>query len=127
MVFLLRFFFFLLDVCGPGRCIDKENSFECQCPFGRAGARCEKEIQINEPAFSDDAYVAYPPPKPHRRLKMSLKIKPRDLSDGLILYCGETDEGHGDFASLSIKDRHLEFRYDSGNGKIFFRKWLSCK
>lgn len=46
-----------------------------------------------------------------------MKIKPRDTSDGLIAYCGETEEGDGDFVSLAVKDRHLQFRFDVGNGK----------
>lgn len=106
----------LSDACGPGRCRDTENSFQCYCPLGRTGPRCEREIAINEPAFSDDAYIAYQTPKQQRRLKVSLKIKPSEVSDGILLYCGETEEGHGDFASLAIKNKHIEFRFDAGNG-----------
>lgn len=84
--------------------------------MGKAGRRCEREIGIYEPAFSNDAYIAYPTPKPQRRLKVSLKFKPKDVNDGILLYCGESEEGHGDFASLTIKDRHVEFRFDIGNG-----------
>jgi hypothetical protein len=82
--------------------------------MGRSGRRCEREISINEPAFSNGAYIAYPTPKPQRRLKASLKIKPTDNRDGVLLYCGETDEGHGDFVSLAIKDRHIEFTFNVG-------------
>ena len=46
-----------------------------------------------------------------------MKIKPRDTSDGILLYAAETNEGHGDFMSLAIKDKHLEFRFDNGQGK----------
>lgn len=100
-----------------GRCIDTENSFECQCPLGRSGRRCEREITINEPAFKNGAYMAYPTPRPSRRLKLALRIKPNDVKDGVLLYCSETEEGHGDFVSLAIRDRHLEFRFDAGNGE----------
>jgi hypothetical protein len=100
--------------CGNGRCVDNENGFDCLCPMGRSGRRCEREISINEPAFSNGAYIAYPTPKPQRRLKASLKIKPTDNRDGVLLYCGETDEGHGDFVSLAIKDRHIEFTFNVG-------------
>lgn len=72
-----------------------------------------------EPAFSDDAYVAYQAPKQQRKLKVSLKVKPSDLNDGILLYSGETEEGHGDFVSLAIRDRRIEFRFDAGNGKFF--------
>ncbi|KAG5900605.1 hypothetical protein JTB14_017460 [Gonioctena quinquepunctata] len=107
--------------CGTGRCIDNENSFECQCPLGRAGRRCEREITINEPAFHNDAYIAYTTPRPARRMKITLKIKPNSLEDGVLLYCSETEEGHGDFMSLAVRDKHLEFRFDSGTGATVIR------
>lgn len=102
--------------CGVGRCIDTNDSFKCLCPLGRGGNFCEKEVLINEPAFSNGAFLAYPTPKPQRRLKVSLKFKPRDLSDGILLYCSENEEGNGNFVSLAIKDGHVEFRFDIGNG-----------
>lgn len=107
------------DACGVGRCIDTDNSFECQCPLGRAGRRCEREITVNKPAFhnKNDAFIAYPPLKPARRLKFTMKIKPVGVEDGILLYSSETEEGHGDFISLAIHDKHLEFRFDAGNGK----------
>lgn len=114
----MHVFMYVLDTCGAGKCIDTEENFKCLCPLGKAGRNCENEIVINQPAFSNDAYIAYPTPKQQRRLKVSLQFKPKTLNDGIILYCGETDEGHGDFASLSIKDGRLEFRFDVGNGKI---------
>lgn len=113
-----RFTNSFLDACGVGRCIDTENSFECQCPLGRAGRSCEREITINEPAFRNDAYIAYPSLKPARRLKFSMKVKPNGHEDGILLYSSETDEGHGDFISLAARDKHLEFRFDAGNGKL---------
>lgn len=106
-----------LDVCGTGRCVDKEDGFDCYCPLGKTGTRCERDTTIYEPAFSNNAYVAYPTPNPQRRLKMTLKIKPRHLKDGVLLYCGESEEGYGHFTSLAMKDKHLEFRFDVGNGK----------
>jgi hypothetical protein len=48
--------------CGEGRCVQKRGGYECQCPFGKAGKRCEKEITIVEPAFSEEAFAAYPTP-----------------------------------------------------------------
>ncbi|KAK4879912.1 hypothetical protein RN001_008058 [Aquatica leii] len=113
--------------CGPGRCIDTENSFKCLCPLGRAGRRCEQEIAVYEPAFSKDAYIAYPTPKPQRRLKVSLKFKAKDVKDGILMYCSESEEGHGDFASLSIKDRHVEFRFDVGSDPVVIRSEKEVK
>lgn len=101
--------------------MDNENSFDCLCPLGRAGRRCEREITINEPAFSNDAYIAYPTPKAQRRLKVSLKVKPNDANDGLLLYSSETDEGHGDFVSLAVKDKHIEFSFHVGGKSTVIR------
>lgn len=109
----------VLDACGIGRCVDTDNGFECQCPLGHAGRRCEKEINVVEPAFQNDAYIAYPTPKPARKLKLTLKVKPKTLEDGLLLYSSESEEGFGNFISLAIRDGHLEFRFDAGNGKVY--------
>ncbi|XP_048518731.1 basement membrane-specific heparan sulfate proteoglycan core protein-like [Dendroctonus ponderosae] len=50
-----------------------------------------------------------------------MRIKPRSVDDGVLLYAAETAEGHGDFISLTIKDRHLEFRFDNGKGAYVIR------
>lgn len=59
-------------------------------------------------------------------MKMTLRIKPNNLDDGLLLYCGETEEGYGDFVSLAIHNKHLEFRFDAGNGTDFCPIQVSC-
>ena len=46
-------------------------------------------------------------------------MKANSLKDGIIMYCAESREGQGDFASIAIKNRFLEFRFDTGSGK----KW----
>jgi hypothetical protein len=50
-----------------GRCINRDEGFECLCPFGKHGVHCENDIEISEPAFADGAYVSYPTPKAIRR------------------------------------------------------------
>lgn len=35
---------------------------------------------------------------------------------GLILYNGQTSDGTGDFISLGMRDRRIEFRLDVGSG-----------
>lgn len=110
------------DACGTGRCVDKEEGFDCYCPLGKIGKHCERDVDIYEPAFSNNAFVAYPTPSlDKRRLKMALKIKPKDLHDGVLLYSSESDEGYGNFASLSIKNGHIEFRFDVGSGPVIIR------
>ncbi|XP_050308675.1 basement membrane-specific heparan sulfate proteoglycan core protein isoform X33 [Anthonomus grandis grandis] len=107
--------------CGVGRCIDTEYSYKCQCPLGRGGRNCEKTVQIYEASFKDNAYIAYPPPRPLKRTRIEMRIKPRDTSDGILLYAAETNEGHGDFISLAVKDRRIEMRFDNGKGPLVIR------
>ncbi|XP_054273123.1 basement membrane-specific heparan sulfate proteoglycan core protein-like isoform X4 [Macrosteles quadrilineatus] len=102
--------------CGSGRCIDTDDGLECYCGMGKAGDRCERDVSITEPAFAKNSFLAYPTPKTLNKIKISLKFNPTDDSNGLLLYCSENDDGVGDFASLSIRDRRLEFKFDSGSG-----------
>ncbi|XP_053982835.1 basement membrane-specific heparan sulfate proteoglycan core protein-like isoform X1 [Hylaeus volcanicus] len=58
--------------CGEGNCVDKETGFECYCPYGKTGQRCEKSMKIYEPAFHDDkSFIAHNTPKALRRTRMS--------------------------------------------------------
>ena len=61
-----------------------------------------------------------------RSLKFSFKfrVSDPDVSDGVLMYAAQSGDGQGDFASVSIKDQHLEFRFDTGSGKeIFLRRF----
>ncbi|XP_044727463.1 basement membrane-specific heparan sulfate proteoglycan core protein-like isoform X3 [Chrysoperla carnea] len=107
-------------ICGVGKCIENLNGIECHCPLNKTGEHCEQTISITEPAFAGDAYIAYPTPKP-KKLKMSLRFNPATLKDGLLFYCGESEEGNGDFTSLAIKDGRLEFKIDTGTGPVTVR------
>ncbi|KAI4497448.1 hypothetical protein M0802_007459 [Mischocyttarus mexicanus] len=55
--------------CGEGKCVEKETGFDCYCPHGKTGSRCERSVKIYEPAFNDDkAFIAHDtPPKALRR------------------------------------------------------------
>ncbi|GFS51261.1 basement membrane-specific heparan sulfate proteoglycan core protein [Trichonephila inaurata madagascariensis] len=121
-------------VCGEGRCINKPGGgFDCFCPLRRTGVRCEKDIIIVEPAFSDDAYIAYPTPNALTTLKMNMRVKPRTLDDCLIAYCAQHEDGSGDFTSIAIRNKSVEFRFDMGSGPAIIRSqepllqddWLS--
>ena len=120
------------DACGQGTCMDTSFGFECKCPFGLVGDLCEEEISIKMPYFDEEAYLSVPEPK-HilRALKMELMVKSDTLKDGIIMYCTEREDGYGDFASISIKDGLVEFRFDTGSGpailqsdrKLAMGKW----
>lgn len=54
--------------CGEGKCIEKETGFDCYCPYGKTGPRCERSVKIYQPAFNDDkAFIAHDTPKALRR------------------------------------------------------------
>nr|CAD7195790.1 unnamed protein product [Timema douglasi] len=107
--------------CGTGRCVNNDEGFKCYCPFGKSGNQCENDVDIIEPAFSDEAYLAYPTPKALRRLKLSLKFNPTDADDALLLYCAQDEDGNGDYTSLAIRDKRLEFKFDTGSGPAIIR------
>lgn len=112
------------SACNAGICVEgkSKRSFDCHCPFGSSGSRCEREILIHEPFLTDGAYLAYPPPRHAlNRLIIKLKIKPKfiDLSSSnghLLFYTGQYNNGSGDFAALTIVNRSIEFRFDTGSG-----------
>lgn len=49
------------------------------------------------------------------RLTISLKINPSSLTDGVILYAAQNHQGIGQFMSLTLKNRQIEFRYTIGS------------
>ncbi|GFR30669.1 pikachurin, partial [Trichonephila clavata] len=107
-------------VCGEGRCTNRlGGGFDCFCPLRRTGVRCEKDIF--EPAFSDDAYIAYPTPNALTTLKMNMRVKPRTLDDCLVAYCAQYEDGSGDFISIAIRNKSVEFRFDMGLGPAIIR------
>ncbi|XP_045130066.1 basement membrane-specific heparan sulfate proteoglycan core protein-like isoform X13 [Portunus trituberculatus] len=102
--------------CGTGRCINKPGGFECYCPFGKIGERCSQDISIYEPAFGHESYIAFPTPLARQTFAVDMNVKPESLDDGLLMYCAQTESGSGDFTSLSIRNKRLEFRFNSGSG-----------
>ena len=122
-------------VCGEGTCVELEEGdiltnsssnlkagFRCQCPFGRAGPNCGIRIKVSQPKFNGKtSFVGLPRPKNIlRALSISFKFKPISVKDSVVMYCGQSPEGQGDFAAITIKDKHVEFRYDTGTGELDF-------
>lgn len=50
-----------------------------------------------------------------------MNFNPSDNGDGILMYCSQSDEGHGHFIALVIKDRLVEFRFDIGSGMAVVR------
>lgn len=60
-------------------------------------------------------------PHIHYRIKLAMKFKPSDVGNGILMYCAQSKDGLGDFIAIVIKDRHVEFRFDSGSGMAVVR------
>ncbi|CAK1554719.1 unnamed protein product [Leptosia nina] len=104
-------------LCGPGKCTDTADGYKCACPVTFIGKNCEMRQNIEYPAFTGSAFLAIKPPQTSRYLKMSMKIKAKPpVTDGIIMYCAQSPRGYGGFTSLTVRDGHLEFRYDLGDG-----------
>jgi dystroglycan 1 len=58
---------------------------------------------------------------------VGLRIKPEDVEDSILIYCAQSDTGQGDFTSLSIKDKHLEYMFDAGSGPAVLRSEREVK
>ena len=106
-------------VCGGGTCVEEDtffnsslDGFRCQCPLGRAGPNCGIKIKVSQPKFNGKtSFIGLPRPKNIlRALSVSFKFKPTSVRDSVIMYCGQSPEGQGDFAAITIKDKHVEFR-----------------
>ena len=47
------------------------------------------------------------------------------LQDGILMYCSQSKDGQGDFASIAIKDGRVEFRFDTGSGPAILRSGVA--
>ncbi|XP_006871817.1 PREDICTED: agrin [Chrysochloris asiatica] len=107
-----------------------EGTAKCECPLGRGGAFCQtvSDREDSWPFLADFNGFSY------LELK-GLHTFERDLGEkmalevvflargpnGLLLYNGQKTDGRGDFVSLALHNRHLEFRYDLGKGAAVIR------
>ncbi|XP_060879808.1 basement membrane-specific heparan sulfate proteoglycan core protein isoform X7 [Metopolophium dirhodum] len=98
-------------ICGLGECLAGHEEIECKCKIGTLGKRCERSVEIVEPYFGGKSYLAYPAPTSQQKLMISLKINPASLTDGVILYAAQNHQGIGQFMSVTLKNRQVEFRY----------------
>ncbi|XP_075991621.1 terribly reduced optic lobes isoform X3 [Anticarsia gemmatalis] len=102
-------------LCGPGKCSDTDTGYKCACPVTHHGNNCEIKQSIEYPAFTGSAFLAIKAPQGGRTLRMSMKVKAASpVTDGIIMYCAESQRGYGGFTSLTVHDGRLEFRYDLG-------------
>ncbi|XP_016808889.1 pikachurin isoform X2 [Pan troglodytes] len=88
----------------------------CQCTLGKGGESCSEDIVIQYPQFFGHSYVTFEPLKnSYQAFQITLEFR-AEAEDGLLLYCGENEHGRGDFMSLAIIRRSLQFRFNCGTG-----------
>ncbi|XP_007949770.2 pikachurin [Orycteropus afer afer] len=88
----------------------------CHCNLGKGGESCSEDIAIQYPQFFGHSYVTFEPLKnSYQAFQITLEFR-AEAEDGLLLYCGETEHGRGDFMSLAVIRRALQFRFNCGTG-----------
>lgn len=55
------------------------------------------------------------------KLNIKFQIRPDNVKDGVVMYVAESEHANGDFAAVVLKDKHLEFRFNTGASKSFFK------
>ena len=81
------------------------------------------------PAFSGQSYLQYIGLRRSVLLFTDIEVVFRTThSDALLLYNGYTTDGSpGDFISLAVNNRTIEYRFDLGSGQATLRlilRWL---
>ncbi|XP_010216986.1 PREDICTED: pikachurin-like, partial [Tinamus guttatus] len=88
----------------------------CHCKLVKGGDTCTEDIIIQYPQFSGYSYITFEPLKnSYQTFQITLEFR-AESEDGLLLYCGENEHGHGNFMSLVIIRRNLQFRFNCGTG-----------
>ncbi|CAH2296458.1 pikachurin isoform X1 [Pelobates cultripes] len=89
---------------------------QCHCSLGRGGETCEDDISVQYPHFYGHSYMTFEPLKnSYQMFQITVEFR-AERDDGLLLYCGENEYGRGDFMSLAIIRRSVQFRFNCGTG-----------
>ncbi|KAK2193775.1 hypothetical protein NP493_5g02050 [Ridgeia piscesae] len=124
------------EKCFPGACGDRgkcynlpwNRGYRCACPVGRAGDRCEIGIAVRDPMFNYTSYIAYETlPDALMETQVILMFKAQTVRDSLLLYNAQGDDGKGDFISIAVKNRRVEFRFNSGSGTAILKSKETVK
>uniref|UniRef100_A0A673K8L4 Pikachurin-like n=1 Tax=Sinocyclocheilus rhinocerous TaxID=307959 RepID=A0A673K8L4_9TELE len=108
-------------VCPPDSfCINDYDTggSRCHCNLGRHGDFCsEGEFTHNKSQyFYGYSHMTFEPLKnSYQSFQISLEFK-AEAEDGLLLYCGENEQGRGDFTSLALVRGKLHYRFNCGTG-----------
>ncbi|PVD37045.1 hypothetical protein C0Q70_04038 [Pomacea canaliculata] len=116
----------LVDSCASQPCqhggtctkIRSPDGFECKCTEGREGARCEKESmpQVFVPKFTGSSYMEIPLlDKVEDSLSIEIWFRPLQ-PNGVLFFASQLPGGVGDFISLNLVQKKLQYKYYLGGG-----------
>ncbi|KAL3860973.1 hypothetical protein ACJMK2_007067, partial [Sinanodonta woodiana] len=117
-----------LDVCTNNPChhgatcsVTDEGEVICYCPEGREGQYCEYEKleRVFVPYFKGDSFMILPVEKVAKQMSIEVWFL-TSQPNGMLLFASQYD-GLGDFISLNIVERHVEFHFDLGSGPVKIR------
>ncbi|KAL8203970.1 UNVERIFIED_CONTAM: hypothetical protein K2H54_065741, partial [Gekko kuhli] len=73
-------------------------------------------VNIQYPQFFGYSYITFEPLKnSYQTFQISVEFR-SEAEDGLLLYCGENEHGRGDFMSVAVIRRSVQFRFNCGTG-----------
>ncbi|XP_076085746.1 agrin-like isoform X7 [Mytilus galloprovincialis] len=116
----------VLDPCVMANCHESStcqiygNSYKCICSSNREGEFCEFEkLQpIDVPEFSGNSFLELPLGDiGSTAMTFTIWFK-TSKPNGVLFYASTYAGGNGDFISLNIVDRRVEFRFNMGSGTI---------
>ncbi|KAJ6656099.1 hypothetical protein lerEdw1_004148 [Lerista edwardsae] len=88
----------------------------CHCNLGKGGESCSEDVDIQYPQFFGYSYITFEPLKnSYQTFHITVEFR-AEAEDGLLLYCGENEHGRGDFMSVAIIRRTVQFRFNCGTG-----------
>ncbi|ULU04746.1 hypothetical protein L3Y34_017478 [Caenorhabditis briggsae] len=106
--------------CNTGICLDNEESWQCVCPLGTSGLRCEEKIDIPQPLgfTSETSFLAVRKPVKFESIKM--KLRPTADSDEHILmyFASEYGASTKQYASLSLIDQQVVLTVNKPNMEV---------
>ncbi|XP_068106686.1 pikachurin-like isoform X2 [Hyperolius riggenbachi] len=89
---------------------------QCHCNLGKGGETCDEDVNVQYPQFYGHSYMTFEPLKnSYQTFQITVEFRAQG-DDGLLLYCGENEYGRGDFMSVAIIRRSIQFRYNCGTG-----------
>ncbi|XP_076472604.1 agrin-like [Babylonia areolata] len=104
-----------------GTCVQAPSpeGFQCRCTQGREGMRCERESmpQLFVPQFTGRSYMEIPLDAVTVGRTMTMEVWFRPLQpNGVLLFASQIQGGLGDFISLNLVKKRLQFRFCLGDG-----------